>query len=415
MATATLTPRIRFDGVWKKFRRGEVHDSLRDLIPAMTRRLLGRTPSRSELQQSEFWAVEDISFDVGPGEAIGIIGPNGAGKSTILKLLTRILRPTRGRCDVRGRVGALIEIAAGFHADLTGRENVFLQGAILGMERAMIKRQFDEIVAFAELDEFIDTPVKRYSSGMNARLGFAIAAHLDPEVLIIDEVLSVGDYRFQQKAFDRIRALCTSGIPVALVSHQLDRIASLCSTAILLDRGRLVVQGAPSECIAAYVSGHTGEEATPQDDGVRVAVALEGEGPAALLSGEWMTLSVEAEVDTDLPDSVGGVSLRVRNLSNGYTVYAIDTDEHGAPRLAKGRLDLSVALQMNLGQGVYGIEAYVWDSEGRRALARSATVPVKISTEAGFLGSAQLNARLCSGAGATRRDSSPRADALSRP
>src|SRR5579872_1855152 len=185
MSELNGTARIEFDQVWKKFARGELHDSLRDLVPATVRRLAGRGPARDELSGEEFWAVRDVSFEVRPGEALGI-----------LKLLTRILVPTRGHCAIAGRAGALIEVAAGFHPDLTGRENVFLQGAILGMKRREIKSRFDEIVSFAEIEAFIDTPVKRYSNGMNARLGFAIAAHISPDVLVIDEVLSVGDMRF---------------------------------------------------------------------------------------------------------------------------------------------------------------------------------------------------------------------------
>jgi lipopolysaccharide transport system ATP-binding protein len=222
-------PGIVFDQVWKKFKRGEMYDSLRDLIPAVTRRLLSRGQPADALQQREFWALRDVGFEVRPGEALGIIGANGAGKSTTLKILNRILRPTRGHVEVRGRAGALIEISAGFHQDLTGRENVFLQGAIMGMPKEEIIRKFDEIVEFAGIAEFIDTPVKRYSSGMNARLGFAIAAHLDPDVLIIDEVLSVGDLSFQNRAFGRIQDLVRSGIPVVIVSHQLDRVAALCT------------------------------------------------------------------------------------------------------------------------------------------------------------------------------------------
>ena len=173
-------PTILFEQVWKKFRRGERHDSLRDFFPSAARRLMGTR--RSDPHERDFWVIQDVSFAVHPGEAIGIVGPNGAGKSTVLKLLTKILRPTRGRCEVRGRVGALIEVAAGFHPDLTGRENIYLQGAILGIKRFEVSRKFDQIVEFAGVDDFIDTQVKRYSSGMNARLGFSIAAHMDPDV-----------------------------------------------------------------------------------------------------------------------------------------------------------------------------------------------------------------------------------------
>ena len=197
-------PQVLFDGVWKKFQRGERHDSLRDLVPSLLKRL-GRHVQGAEIGEQEFWALRDVSFAVDTGEALGIIGPNGAGKSTTLKLLTKILRATRGHVQVKGRIGALIDVAAGFHPDLTGRENVFLQGAIMGMTQSDIARKFDEIVDFAGVAEFIDTPVKRYSSGMNARLGFAIAAHLEPDVLIIDEVLSVGDFKFQSRAFSKIQ------------------------------------------------------------------------------------------------------------------------------------------------------------------------------------------------------------------
>jgi len=247
-----MTASVVFDGVWKKFRRGERHDSLRDLIPATVGRLFAPTPPNSELSDREFWAVHDVSFEVRPGEALGIIGPNGAGKSTILKLLTKILKPTLGRCEVKGRAGALIEVAAGFHPDLTGRENVFLQGAIMGMKRTEIARKFDEIVEFAGVSDFIDTQVKRYSSGMNARLGFAIAAHLDPDVLLIDEVLSVGDAAFQDKCVDRMRLLIQRGVPVVFISHNLPAILDLCTRAIVIERGTVQFNGVPAEAIQKY-------------------------------------------------------------------------------------------------------------------------------------------------------------------
>jgi lipopolysaccharide transport system ATP-binding protein len=242
---------ITVDGVWKKFRRGERHDSLRDLIPATVRSVFRRGP-RPELESAEFWALRDVSFEVAPGEALGIIGGNGAGKSTLLKLLTRILRPTRGRCEVRGRIGALIEVAAGFHPDLTGRENVYLQGSIMGMRQAEIARKFDQIVEFSGISEFIDTQVKRYSSGMNARLGFAIAAHLDPDVLLIDEVLAVGDAGYQERCLSRMRTLVGRGIPVVFISHNLPAVIDLCTRAVVIDRGGMVFDGAPAEAAAKY-------------------------------------------------------------------------------------------------------------------------------------------------------------------
>src|SRR6476620_1146669 len=259
-------PRVLFDRVWKKFRRGERHDSLRDLIPSALRKLTGRAPRATDLQPWDFWAIRDLSFEVGPGQTLGIIGANGSGKSTTLTLLTRIYEPTRGYSAIHGRVGTLIEISAGFHGDLTGRENVFLQGAIMGMKIADIARRFDEIVEFSGISEFIDTPVKRYSSGMNARLGFAIAAHLEPDVLIIDEVLAVGDMRFQERAFGRLRELARSGLPVVMVSHQLHRVAELCTDVIVLRSGEGAARGEPGEAIAAYVE---------QTDSSRAAISAE--------------------------------------------------------------------------------------------------------------------------------------------
>jgi lipopolysaccharide transport system ATP-binding protein len=244
-------PAVLFSDVWKKFRRGVRHDSLRDLIPSAIGRALGRS-SADSLDRREFWAVRDVSFEVRAGEALGIIGPNGAGKSTILKLLTRILKPTRGQCLIRGRAGALIEIAGGFHPDLTGRENVYLQGAIMGMKRAEIARKFDEIVDFAGAGEFIDTQLKRYSTGMNARLGFAIAAHLDPDVLLIDEVLSVGDAAFRDKCMERMRELRQREVPLVLISHNLPVVQELCTRAIVLERGTVRFEGDPAHAIQEY-------------------------------------------------------------------------------------------------------------------------------------------------------------------
>jgi lipopolysaccharide transport system ATP-binding protein len=244
---------VIFDHVWKKFERGERHNSLRDLLPAMARRIFKRRAPVDQLQGQEFWALQDVSFDVGPGQALGIIGPNGAGKSTALKLLTRIMRPTRGTCAIAGRVGALIEVAAGFHPDLTGRENVFLQGAVMGMKRTDIVRRFDRIVDFSGLQDFIDVPVKRYSSGMNARLGFSIAANLEPEALVIDEVLAVGDLAFQQKCIDRMQEFKQSGVAIVFVSHNLQAVADLCDRAILLGGG-VKADGTPQEAIRAYVA-----------------------------------------------------------------------------------------------------------------------------------------------------------------
>jgi len=245
---------LRFDQIWKKFRRGEqMHDSLRDLIPSIAKKLF-RLRRQEELRDMEFWAIKDVSFQLERGEALGIIGANGAGKSTALKLLSGILRPDRGTISVSGRLSALIEVGAGFHPDLTGRENIYLNGAILGMKRKEMDRKLDEIVAFSELSEFLDTPVKRYSSGMYARLGFSVAAHVDPDILLVDEVLSVGDWAFQRKCLEKMEAFVKKGVTIIFISHNLQAVANLCSRALLLRKGSVVESGPPGQVIRRYLS-----------------------------------------------------------------------------------------------------------------------------------------------------------------
>ncbi len=245
---------LQFDHIWKKFHRGEQkHDSLRDLIPALVKRLY-KPRSEEELREREFWAIRDVSFQVERGEALGIIGPNGAGKSTALKLLSGILRPDRGRISVSGRLSALIEVGAGFHPDLTGRENIYLNGAILGMKRKEMDGKLDEIVAFSELSEFLDTPVKRYSSGMYARLGFSVAAHVDPDILLVDEVLSVGDWAFQRKCLEKMEAFVKKGVTIIFISHNLQAVMNLCTRALLLRKGSVVEAGSTGEVVRRYLS-----------------------------------------------------------------------------------------------------------------------------------------------------------------
>jgi lipopolysaccharide transport system ATP-binding protein len=201
----------------------------------------------------DLWALKDVSFDVKRGQVVGLIGHNGAGKSTLLKILSRITDPTSGEAWFDGRVGSLLEVGTGFHPELTGRENVFLSGAILGMSRSEIASRFDEMVAFAEMDRFIDTPVKRYSSGMFVRLGFAVAAHLEPEILIVDEVLAVGDAKFQRKCMDKMRMAAQDGRTILFVSHNLGSIQQLCDRAVVLSGGRLIGEGDPAEATALYL------------------------------------------------------------------------------------------------------------------------------------------------------------------
>jgi len=201
----------------------------------------------------DFWALRGVSFDVGRGEVVGIIGRNGAGKSTLLKILSRITRPTEGMVETRGRIGSLLEVGTGFHPELTGRENIFLNGAILGMRRAEILGKFDDIVAFSEIERFLDTPVKRYSSGMYTRLAFAVAAHLEPEILIVDEVLAVGDAQFQRKCLAKMGDVARGGRTVLFVSHNMTALSSLCQRALWLAEGRLVADGPAGEVVARYL------------------------------------------------------------------------------------------------------------------------------------------------------------------
>ena len=245
-----MNNRIEVIDVHKEFDRGERHNSLRDKLGSWLRLDGSRPAARPGSQR--FAALEGISFQVKPGEAFGIIGPNGAGKSTILKLLAGILRPNRGSIRIDGRVSALIEVGAGFHPDLTGRENIYLNASILGMPRRAAAAKFDEIVEFAGIRDFLDTPIKRYSSGMYARLGFSVAAHVEPDVLLVDEVLSVGDRVFRRRCMDKMRGFIDRGVAVVFVSHDLRSVASFCDRAMVLSEGRALYLGGAAEAVAQY-------------------------------------------------------------------------------------------------------------------------------------------------------------------
>lgn len=245
-------PIITVENLSKKYMLGQVHtDLLSERLGGLFKKSKGISNRDS---QQEFWALKDVSFEVQQGEVVGIIGRNGAGKSTLLKILSRITSPTDGRVEMYGRVASLLEVGTGFHPELTGRENIFLNGAILGMSKAEVRKKFDEIVSFAEIDKFVDTPVKRYSSGMYVRLAFAVAAHLDPEILIIDEVLAVGDAEFQKKCLGKMGSVAQAGRTVLFVSHNMAAVSGLCHRAILLDCGQVVTTGPCGEVIDLYTS-----------------------------------------------------------------------------------------------------------------------------------------------------------------
>jgi len=283
-----------------------------------------------ETPEGTFWALRDIDLEIRRGEVVGIIGRNGAGKSTLLKILSRVTQPTAGRAEIRGRVGALLEVGTGFHPELSGRENVYLNGAILGMKRVEIDRKFDEIVAFSEVESFLETPVKRYSNGMRVRLGFAVAAHLDPEILIIDEVLSVGDAAFRKKCLEKMESVAGEGRTVLFISHNMASIRSLCPRAVLLDHGRIVCDG-PSEDVVARYLGEQGDGLAERTWGFR---------------GEPVPGSATARL----------VSARLRDPASG----------EGKGRFSCDRpIDLEIVYHVLQEKDVFA-EFHVKDSEGQR-------------------------------------------------
>ena len=390
-------PAVIFDGVWKKFRRGERADSLRDLIPALTRRMLHGKPPTDELEDGsgDFWALRDVSFTVRPGEALGIIGPNGAGKSTVLKLLTKILKPTRGTSAVYGRTGALIEVAAGFHADLTGRENIYLQGAILGMKRSEIARTMDAIIEFADLAEFIDTPVKRFSSGMSARLGFSIAAHLDPDVLIIDEVLSVGDMSFQQRCLDRMKLFKSRGVAIVFVSHNLQQVSTLCDRGIYLQR-RVCAQGPVQDALAAYVGGVDALRDTGSGTSIEINEAsladAGGEPVTTVEPGTNLRLTVDYTAHEKTSDFHFGFVI-YRSTDN-MVVYdgGIDASEVGLETVHPAqRFRLHFDFNAHLTRGQYHIQCHVFHNPSQTHLCKfSPAASIGIAESRSYAGIADV-------------------------
>ena len=327
---------LEFNNVWKKFKKGEKYDSLRDLIPAMAKRIFSGNHG-GELLEKEFWSVKDVSFHIKRGEALGIIGPNGAGKSTILKLISGILRPNRGDIKVNGRLSALIEVGAGFHPDLTGRENVFLNGAILGMKRDEIDRKFDEIVEFSGLSEFIDTPVKRYSSGMYARLGFSVAAHIDPEILLVDEVLSVGDAGFQSKCVAKMQEVISSGTTVVFISHNVRQVARLCDNIIVLSHGEAKHLGDSSHALKIYfdlVSGQSRNKyKSISSDEYAAVTVVPVDASVSVADRVLFNTPVYLKVECNLPPALCKANLVIKIGSHDGQDYLVLSS-------ARGNIDL---------------------------------------------------------------------------
>jgi len=361
------------ENLGKKYRlkhqgEGRQYVALRDVIadkvkglfqtarPATKSRIPNFQRPNSQPQVSEdFWALKDVSFEINRGDVVGIIGRNGAGKSTLLKILSRITEPTTGRVRLRGRVASLLEVGTGFHNELTGRENVFLNGAILGMTKAEITRKFDEIVAFAEVEKFLDTPVKRYSTGMYVRLAFAVAAHLEPEILVVDEVLAVGDAEFQKKCLGKMESVSKGGRTVLFVSHNITAVRTLCNKGIWLDRGKLVDAGPAERIIEAYSA-----KGLPQTgDGDFSSGAMKGDGSVRLLSyrvsngtnggpvpqtNQDLIFQVTFNVVRPIKQPAYGVSI---TNQFGVVLTCINTVEQGktTPELPEGQFTVSVRIK----------------------------------------------------------------------
>lgn len=357
-----MTATIELTDVSKRYRLGKAPLNLRSLFDR---------PDKNGSDRYH-WAVKDLSFALQPGEALGVIGPNGAGKTTILKLLSRVTYPTSGKIQMNGRFSALIELGAGFHPDLSGRENVFLNGTILGMRRAEIERRFDEIVAFAGIEKFIDTPVKRYSSGMYARLGFAVAAHVDPEILLVDEVLAVGDMAFQRKCYDRMTEMIRNGTTMIFVSHNMRAIQRVCTRCLVMYRGQTAFEGDPIEATAEYsnILRQAADERSAADENysqgiserimtraasIRSVEMLRADGQAAhsFRSGERVQVRAVIDFAEDAPEPIFAVSVRQPDgqIAYDFTTHWADIE---TPSFRAGEeTTICFDMQLNLAQGTY--------------------------------------------------------------
>ncbi|MHC4198716.1 MAG: ABC transporter ATP-binding protein [Planctomycetota bacterium] len=357
---------IRAEGIGKRYRIGArraSHGSLREAVVSAARRIAtapfraaARLSGRPSSEDDLIWALKGVSFEVGRGEVMGVIGPNGAGKTTLLKVLSRITEPTEGTAEIRGRVGSLLEVGTGFHPELTGRENIYLNGAILGMKRREIRAKFDEIVSFAEIDRFIDTPIKRYSAGMYTRLAFAVAAHLEPEILLVDEVLAVGDAAFQKKCLGKMGDVAKEGRTVLFVSHNMGAVRGLCGRAILLEGGKIARLGPAHEIITRYLSEETetggiGTEVwqnpAPWDPKVEVmlrGVSLAGNGQDGPRSSFTVDEPIAVAVDYAVSRPLTGLRI-ILQLHTSHGVVAFTSYE-----------DSSVVEGLRVGPGDYRAE-----------------------------------------------------------
>ena len=377
-----MTTAIRATGLGKRYELGRTlrrDRTLREsLVESVEELMRSMRRDGSTIPDRELWALRDVSFEIAEGEAVGLIGSNGAGKSTLLKLLSRVTAPTTGRAEIHGRVGSLLEVGTGFHPDLTGRENVFLNGAILGMRGAEIARKFDEIVAFAEVERFVDTPVKRYSSGMYLRLAFAVAAHLEPEVLLVDEVLAVGDAAFQRKCLGKMSDVAASGRTVVFVSHNMDAVLRLCTRALLLEHGRVAESGPSADVVAGYLA--RGGTSAPPDRWIDLHDAQRrGSGEARFTRVRYSVpgtparvpwpggpVRFEVEIESATKQTIASVAVVFRS-STGVLLLAADIIEKGEmvsmePGRSVARFDIGA---LNLTPGTYAVTLWMSHAVGK--------------------------------------------------
>lgn len=359
---------IEVQNIWKKFKRGEYFDSLRDYIPRMTKKVFTHNVD-SVLEEKEFWALKDVSFVVEKGDALGIIGPNGSGKSTMLKLFSKIIKPNRGQIIINGRLSALIEVGAGFHPDLTGRENIFLNATILGMTRNEIKKRFDEIVEFSELQDFIDTPVKRYSSGMFARLGFSVAAHIDPDVLLIDEVLSVGDFTFQHKCLKKMQQIVNAGATVVFVSHNIPQVIKLCPKAILISKGEIKMAGKSKDVCRYFYRTNAETRLVDEKASLKIKdfqLFNQNNDPSNAFScSEWARASIVVESGHEHHDLIMGFFIK---SNDGMVVYDINSDKFQDQYYDFNKNEtkhINIRYRINLPQGTYYIGVHFMNRKGQ--------------------------------------------------
>ncbi len=368
---------IRVENLGKKYiiahQKQEKYTALRDVIVNKAKSLgssIQKPFSKSKIQnsQEDFWALKDVSFEIKQGDRVGVIGRNGAGKSTLLKVLSRITEPTKGKIEINGRVASLLEVGTGFHPELTGRENIYLNGAILGMGKIEIKRKFDEIVAFAEIEKFLDTPVKRYSSGMYVRLAFAVAAHLEPEILIVDEVLAVGDAQFQDKCLGKMQDVSESGRTVLFVSHNMAAIRQLCSSAILMHKGSVNFAGSAEEGIRHYLNAAQNSDKSTKviSNGIELErVSLRDKQTGEMGSAIVFNSNYSLDVLFNAHEKLSNVGIVVRIFDQvGTLVSSICTLEEGvAPFMLKNKMQLSFDLpHLQLMPGKYYINVLVYRS-----------------------------------------------------